>query len=302
MAIANPSEKPGRGERGGNAPRGASIKGAPSPPPQASTDLEVLVRARYPLLYVVTWEEERALAEIGRVGESLGKKMFDWTISNGLVRYRASLEGRSEGRKDTKDPIVALKELLTITEPSIFVLRDFHDFMQNSEVKRRLRDLASILRSSLSTVIIVSPLLRLPEELEKDITIIDFPLPSRAELSDLIHQISADIAGNPGLSIDLSQQSLDAVLDAAIGLTLNEAENVFAKTLVQARRLSGAESEIIYSEKQQIIRKSGLLEYISTRDSLSAVGGPSRGYSSVAPRPIPRRLISDCRRREGCCL
>lgn len=231
------------------------------------------MRARYPLLYIVTWEEERAMAEIHRIAESLNKKMFDWTISNGLSRYRAALEGRAEGRRDTKDPLIALKEILATPEASVFVLRDFHDFMQNSEVKRRLRDLANLLRTTLSTAIIIAPLLRLPEELEKDITIVDFPLPDREDLQDLIRQIASDIADNASLRVDLDEQSLEAVVDASIGLTMNEAENVFAKTLVQAQRLSAEQAPLIYAEKQQIIRKSGLLEYISTNDDLTAVGG-----------------------------
>lgn len=250
----------------------------------AISQIETLIRARYPLLYIVTWEEERALAEIHRVSEMLGKKMLDWTISNGLARYRAALEGRAEGRKDTKDPIIALKEVLAVAEPSIIVLRDFHDFMQNSEVKRRLRDLANLLRSTLSTAIIVSPILRLPDELEKDITIVDFPLPDRTDLEELLQQISEDIAGNPSLRIDLSEGSREAMVDAAVGLTLNEAENVFAKTLVQAQRLSAAEAPLIYSEKQQVIRKTGLLEYIDGAQDLSALGGLDQLKGWIAKR------------------
>lgn len=237
------------------------------------TEIETLVRARYPLIYVVTWEEERALGEIQTVAESLGKKVYDWTISNGLSRYRSASQDRGEGRRDTKDPIVALREILSSTEPAIFVLRDFHEFLQNSEVKRRLRDLANLLRSSFSTTIIISPILRLPEELEKDITIVDFPLPGRPELEGLLEQIAEDIRANPSLSVELDEESREAVVNAAIGLTLNEAENVFAKTLVSARRLSAEEAPLIYSEKKQVIRKSGLLEYIDVEDTLANVGG-----------------------------
>lgn len=247
-------------------------------------ELEVLVRARYPLLYVVTSEEERAMARIHQIAESLGKKLFDWTISNGLTRYRAGVDGRAEGRKDTRDPIIALREILATSEPSIFVLRDFHEFMTNSEIKRRLRDLATLLRSTLSTVVILSPLLRLPEELEKDITIYDFPLPTRDDMARMLRQIEADISSNPNLSIDLSEHSLEAIIDAAIGLTLNEAENVFAKTLVSAQRLSQAEAPLVYAEKKQVIRKLGLLEYIDVADTLDNVGGLDQLKSWIGRR------------------
>jgi AAA+ superfamily predicted ATPase len=240
--------------------------------PQLST-VEVLVRARYPLIYLVTWEEERALEELSRVATALNKKIYDWSIVQGIARYRTSVPGPVEGKKGSKDPIVALREILNTHEPGIFVFRDFHNFIQDSSVKRTLRDLASILRSSLSTVVLLSPVLKIPEELEKDLTIVDFPLPGREELGRLLQQIASDIADNPGLSVDPDARSRDAIIDAAIGLTLNEAENVFAKTLVLTQRLTAAEAPLVYGEKKQIIRKSGLLEYIEVEDTLDSIGG-----------------------------
>ncbi len=241
-------------------------------PVQADT-IEVLVRSRYSLLYVVTYEEDRVMREIERVAQNLDKKVYDWTIIQGLSRYRSGAQNPSEGKRGTKDPIVGLREVLAVPEGAIFVFRDFHNFIQDSSVKRTLRDLAGILRSTLSTVVLLSPVLKIPEELEKDVTIVDFPLPDREDMAGLIEQVADDVAGNRAMSVDLSPASREAIIDAAVGLTLNEAENVFAKTLVMTSRLSGAESSIIYSEKKQIIRKSGLLEYIDTADTLGNVGG-----------------------------
>src|ERR1043166_9692256 len=85
---------------------------------KAPGQIEVLVRARYPLLYIVTWEEERALQEMFQVANTLGKKIYDWSIVQGMARYRASVEGVVEGKKGTKDPIVALREIFAMSEPS----------------------------------------------------------------------------------------------------------------------------------------------------------------------------------------
>lgn len=235
--------------------------------------LEVLIRARYPLIYVVSWEEDRVMAELSEVAAVLGKKIYDWSIVQGLARYRQGVIGAIEGKKGTKDPIVALREVFETQEAAIFVFRDFHDFITDPNVKRTLRDLAAALRVSLSTVILVSPILRIPDELEKDLTIVDYPLPGRSEIIKLLEQIASDITSNPSLAVDLSQESVEALVDAAIGLTLNEAENVFAKTLVLRQRLTKEEAPLVYSEKRQIIRKSGLLEYIDTPETLQTVGG-----------------------------
>lgn len=213
------------------------------------------------------------MAELNAVATLLGKKIYDWSIVQGLVRYRPGVSGPVEGKKGTKDPIVALREVFDTTEPAIFVFRDFHDFIPDPNVKRTLRDLANALRSSLSTVVLLSPVLRLPEELEKDLTIVDFPLPGRDDIRQLLEQIAHDIQGNSALKVDLSPESVEAIVDAAIGLTLSEAENVFAKTLVLRQRLSKEEAPLVYSEKRQIIRKSGLLEYIDATETLDSVGG-----------------------------
>lgn len=239
----------------------------------AGHQIEVLVRARYPLLYVITWEEERAMAELARVAAALGKQIYHWTIVQGLCVYRGSVASIPEGRKGTKDPLIALRDITAIQEPTIFVFKDFHNFTQDSSVKRTLRDLAAILRSSLSTLVLLSPVLRIPDECEKDMTIVDFPLPGRTELDDLVTQVSQDVQGNRSLTVDTSPPSREAIVNAAIGLTINEAENILAKTLVTAKRLSASEAPLVYSAKQQVIRKSGILEYIETADTLANVGG-----------------------------
>ena len=248
-----------------------SARRAASDPAQV---IETLVRARYPLLYVVTWEEERAMAALARVAANLGKKTFDWTIVQGLARYRGGVEGPVEGKKGTKDPAMALREALNnLADPSLFVFRDFHNFMGDSSVKRTLRDAALLLRSSSSTIVILSPVLKLPDELEKDMTLVDFPLPGRDDIEALLEQIAADTVGNFTLKVDLSDESRSALVDAAVGLTLNEAENVFARTLVSSSRLGLAQAPMVYAEKRQVVRKSGLLEYVDATESLGGVGG-----------------------------
>ncbi len=236
------------------------------------SDLEVLIRARYPLIYVVSWEEQRVMLEIERITHVLGKKVYEWSISNGIARYHSGL-GTMEGKKGSKDPILALKEIMEVNEPCIFCLKDFHAFIKDNVVIRTLRDLAVKLRHTYTSVIILSPILEIPQELEKELTILDFPLPKKPELLELLRQINDELKGNPNFKIDLSPEATDKILDAAVGLTLNEAENVFAKTLVLTGNLTSDEASIIYSEKKQIIRKTGILDYIEPDEDLDSVGG-----------------------------
>ncbi|MBN1867499.1 AAA family ATPase [Candidatus Sumerlaeota bacterium] len=262
----------------------------PAPAPARKTtqygELETLIRARYPLIYVVSWEEGRVMRELNAIAKRLNKSLYYWTITDGLRLYRESLEVELEGMKGTKDPLGALRAVREKNDPSIFVLNDFHAFIRESAVTRGLRELGELLRSTYNSIVLLSPTLEIPPELEKEVTIIDFPLPSRAQIRELLQSIAADLKGNPDLTIDLSDGGEEAILGAAIGLTLNEAENVFAKTLVSAGRLSMAEVPLIFSEKEQIVRKTGLLEYVKVYENMNNVGGMNRLKEWVVKRTM----------------
>ncbi|HPB31382.1 MAG TPA: AAA family ATPase, partial [Candidatus Sumerlaeota bacterium] len=248
-----------------STPAGSMIRGR--------NELEILVRARYPLVYVVSFEEDRVMREIDRIAAKRNKKVYAWTISRGLVRHRADVGDSGEGIKGTKDPILLLKEIQTFEDPAIFILKDYHPYMKDSNVVRGLRDLSAHLRQTYKTVILISPLLNLPPDLDKDVTIVDFPLPERKDLEQLYLSIARDLQSQDNFKVDTSPEAMNVILEAAVGLTLNEAENVFAKALVMTGHLTSAEVPFIYSEKRQIIRKSGILEYIDVREKMSEVGG-----------------------------
>ncbi|MCX8038889.1 MAG: AAA family ATPase [Candidatus Sumerlaeia bacterium] len=249
-------------------------------------EIEVLIKARYALLYVVSWEESRVLAELDAIAGRLGKRVYEWSVTHGITRFRAAVDRKPEGRKGTKDPILALREVLEFNEPSIFAFKDFHAYMKQTQIIRGLRDVVHALRNSYSSVVIVSPVVEVPPELEKELTLIDFPLPTREDLSALLQQIKLELAQNPSYHIDLSPAAEEKLLEAAIGLTLQEAENVFAKTLVLTQRLTETEAPLIYSEKKQIIRKSGLLEYVDSTEQIEGVGGLRRLKAWLAKRRL----------------
>ena len=236
-------------------------------------EVEILIRARYPIIYVVSWEEERVLKDLDRIAAKRNKKVYVWTISSGLVRHRSGVGDAVQGKKGTKDPILALREIQSFEDPAIFVLKDYHPYMKDSNVIRGLRDLAVYLRHTSTSVVILSPTLNLPPELEKDITIVDFPLPEKKDLEQLYLSIARDLKNHPSFKVDTRPEAVNPILEAAIGLTLNEAENVFAKALVMTGSLTASEVPFIYSEKRQIIRKTGILEYIDPKENISQIGG-----------------------------
>ncbi|MEO7715086.1 MAG: AAA family ATPase [Capsulimonas sp.] len=236
-------------------------------------ELEVLLRARYPVIYVVTWEEgrvEEALAQIARRRE---KKLYLWSIARGLQPYGSPLEGKRRADERSTDPAMALDHVLESMENAIYVFRDLHPFFGSPAVTRRIRELASYLKNSYKTLVIIAPTQQIPIELQKDVTVVEFDLPDREDLGALLGRTLSEVNESTGRDLKVDAESREKILGAASGLTINEAENVFAKTLVLSGRLSAEDLPIILSEKEQTIRKSGLLEYYHADTDLGQLGG-----------------------------
>jgi hypothetical protein len=244
--------------------------------PDIVDELDVLIRARYPIIYVVSWEEARVEAHLQRIARKHGKELHEWSVTGGMSKCGVTHSGQRS--KGVSDPLEALDTVIEYKEPAIYVFKDFHPFVRaggqgNIATIRKLREVARALGDSYKTLVICSPLFDLAPELEKDVTVIDYPLPSAEEMASLLDRICADVADHSSLNIDLDEKGREALVQAAGGLTLQEAENVFAKSLVNDGSLDGRDVSTVFSEKQQIIRKSGLLEYFDATPELSEVGG-----------------------------
>ena len=238
-------------------------------------EIETLIRARYPILYIITNEEMRVQNLLVEIAAKRQKKVFEWTYSNGIVPAGTSIQSQKNRNASTKDPLAALDQVIEQVEPAIYLFKDFHPFLtkNNFAIIRKLKDIAQHLKNSFKTIVLISPVMEIPAELDKEITVINFPQPTKEDLGAMLDKIVAEVSDRKQIQIDLDEQGRDRLLQAALGLTLGEAENVFAKIIVQEQRLSGDYVNEVFAEKQQIIRKSGLLEYYKTEDDFSSVGG-----------------------------
>jgi len=237
--------------------------------------METLIRARYPILYVVTWEEKKVERVLGKISQRRGKKAYTWSCTQGIHPLGVPPDVTKTRNNPTRDPLVALDQLIVSDEPALFIFNDFHPFLlkNNYAVIRKLREAAQAIKNSYKTMIIISPIVELPVELEKDVTVMTFELPGVEEFEELLGRIVAEVKDNPNVQVRIDKESKERILKAALGLTLGEAENVFAKTIVRDGVLDSHDLSAIFSEKKQIIRKSGLLEYYDASEAFADVGG-----------------------------
>lgn len=240
------------------------------------SSLGAVLKARFPILYVETWEEERALDEIRAVAANpefvrTPRAVHVWTRTAGL-----STDGAKA--RSTTEALAALNLVMASDAPSVFVMTDLHVELGHGNrpadpaVVRRLRDIATWSRTSKHpvTVIIVAPVLQIPVELEKSLTVLDFCLPSEQELTGLLKEM---VASNRSVQVTADDEALERLVKAAVGLTSTEAENAFARAMANDGKLDAGDIEIIVEEKRQTIRKSGVLEFIPTGPTFDDVGG-----------------------------
>ncbi len=234
-----------------------------------ASQLELLIRARYALIYLVTWEEQRVHEMLEELARAQGKQLIEWSIHRGL-RHAS---GRAAPLEAIVDPVKAIDAIGKLAEPSLVVLKDFHPFLDEPKVVRAVRELGDLLKGSFSTVVFLSPTLKIPVELEKDISVLDVPLPGFNDLRLLLREIIQVVRANHRATIELTNEDAEALIRAAQGLTLTEAENAFAKAIANDGKLNADDINLVLDEKKQILRKSGLIEYISTDETMGSVGG-----------------------------
>jgi len=234
-------------------------------------ELEVMVRACCPLVYLVTAEEVRAERMLTELASRVDKPLYAWSMTRGLYK---SVDGAlAPALPDSTDPIAALAHVARFTEPALVVLKDFHAHLSDRGVVRALRELGHALRRARTTCVLVAPALVMPVELEKDVTVLDVPLPTFRELGNLLREMVAVLRQSGAVQVDLKRAEVEQMVKAALGLTFQEAENAFAKAMARDDTLDARDIAEVLEEKRQVIRKSGLLEVYPFDASLDAVGG-----------------------------
>ncbi len=233
-------------------------------------EIDIFIRARYPLIYLVSWEETRIIEKFKEMAETRRKKLFLWSITRGIFRLE---DDTSKVDEATRDPLNALAYVEKSTDPALFVLLDFHSFLNDQTVIRKLRDLVNNLKSTYETLIIISPVLTVPIELEKEFVVVDYDLPCFEEISELLEGIIEVVSTSQDVIVDLSEETKERLIKAALGLTRSEAENAFARVIVLDKRLDKEDIDKILEEKKQAIRKSRFLEYYEAKQDFGNVGG-----------------------------
>jgi len=235
--------------------------------PKLWQQIDLMVRARYPLIYIVSPEEEP-------IEELLEQVACQMTPARS-VKYWDIVRGWYDTGNDKGNIIPCLQRIgqTYSKEGILFVLKDVHPFLEtpvttnNLPIVRELRNLARELCRSRSVIILLNYALVLPPELQQETTVVYFPLPRGQEIDDLIRQTVAPD------KLRVSGLGWEQLIKACQGLSRTRIRRVLARSLAAKQQIDETDIDEILTEKQQAIRQTQFLEFYSGKESLKNVGG-----------------------------
>lgn len=226
------------------------------------TRLTEYVQACFTGLWIESHEHTDALTEIAQLCRDEDWNLATWNIDAGL-----SIPGQADSDLGGSDPLAAIRAINALATPegtAILVLQNFHRFMQSAEIVQALAQQIQAGKQNRTILVILSPIVQIPVELEKLFVVIPHELPGREQLAEIARGIATEESELPDGS------GLDSVLDAAAGLTRMEAENAFSLSLVREGRIT---MDAVWELKTQTLKKSGTLQLYHGQENFGSLGG-----------------------------
>ncbi|MFC1836746.1 AAA family ATPase, partial [Thermodesulfobacteriota bacterium] len=274
--------------------------------------LRDFVVAKTSLVYLLTEEERRVEAEIKTLAAAFKPplKVYVWACTTGVTL-------NDEVVSATPSIMDALDWFMGVKETSFLVMNDTHVFLKdNPPVIRKLKDAVKKIENNYKTIFLISPVLDVPMELAGDVVLVDMPLPQTEEIERILDQIIAKERHTESLKLALTPDVRDQFVKGGAGLTSQQMLQTFRKTITGKSTITQKDLEILFEEKRQIVRKSGLLELFPQQTGFHELGGFSnlkrwlkerkeifskraRDYGLSLPKGVLMMGISGCGKSLG---
>jgi SpoVK/Ycf46/Vps4 family AAA+-type ATPase len=227
-------------------------------------ELALFLKARYPIIYINTIEEDRVEYVIRKnVKTNLNRSIYSWDFVDGYTN-NPNNEGFAK-----RNPLQALElvERLNAETPALFLLKDFNRFLTDLSISRKLRNISRILKLQPKTIIIIGSELTIPKELQDLITVVQFELPLEHEINQELNRLITS------LNIKVDSQLFENLTRACQGLSLERIRRVLSKIIATYKTIDDNSIAVLLSEKKQIISQTEILEYTSVDEKITNLGG-----------------------------
>ena len=233
---------------------------------EALDTLRSRVLSRYTMLFLKTWEEERWEGELSELALEIERGLVTWSSTSG---WKPAIGNGSV----SESPATFLDDIAAYPSEHVFLLKDFHPFLDDPTVVRRLRDLVPTLTEQKKTLLFVGPVSRIPVELQSEAVAMELPLPDLEEMREQLAAVFLERreSGEPTLEFDTVSE--ERLLKAVLGLTAREGRKALARALLGRDEVDDDLFRQLVSEKKHLVQGSDLLEFHDLDEGLADVGG-----------------------------
>lgn len=236
-------------------------------------DLEAIIRSRTPLIVIESNEEPQIVRMIREIGRRLQFKAYRWTVTEGLQAFEPCDQPSLSVVKSQE----VLNYIKSDSRSCIFVLLDFHPYLEDAVHVRHLKDIALTYPKHFSTVVIVGCALTIPEQLLPFTARFRLPLPTPDELRGIVYDVAADWGAEHGRrDVQTTNKALDLLVRNLVGLTATDARRLALKAIDDDGAISESEIPEIMRAKYELLGRDGVLSFEYETAKFSEIGGMQR--------------------------
>lgn len=226
-------------------------------------DLRARLLAGDSLIFLQTFEEQRWLAHLQSIADDLGNDLIVWSVTEGAL---------GAAHLQETDPLKFLQEVNKLPEQTWVVLKDFHPYLDDPRIVRKLRDLAEELRTAQKSILLLGPKGTVPLELSRVAVRMTLPFPALADLEAELHSVVRELH-HSGSELNPTPDQFEKLSKTVLGLTAEEARRAFHYTLLTADEIDDDVYARLVSEKRQMVQGSDLLEFYDLQERADQIGG-----------------------------
>ncbi|HTV63257.1 MAG TPA: AAA family ATPase [Verrucomicrobiae bacterium] len=236
-------------------------------------DLEAIIRSRTPLIAMESNEEPQIVAMIREIAKKFQLKAFRWTITDGLQAF--------DPADQPSQTIMKSDEVLNYIKNSsfncVFVLLDFHPYLEDAVHVRYLKDIALSYPKHYSTVALVGFALKIPEELGSFTARFRLPLPTPDEIRAIVYDVAGDWGASHGKrDVQTTNKALDTLVRNLVGLTATDARRLAHKAINDDGVISESEMPEVMRAKYELLERDSVLTFEYETTKFSEIGGMAR--------------------------
>ena len=237
-------------------------------------DLELILRSRVPIVVIETRDEARVLEMITSITIARAKgeylPLFRWTVTDGLQRLDISLEPQMHN----SDPDEVLRHIRAVNKPGVYILLDFHPYLDNPVNIRLLKDICIRFSETSRHLILVSHRIKLPAELESFSARFDMALPSEEERGEIVKRIATEYSSDdPTTNIQWDSKAYELLVQNLAGLTHGDTEQLARNAIYNDGAISKSDLPKVMRAKYELLNKAGILHFEYDTTHFNEIGG-----------------------------